>query len=143
MGHALEGDPDAWSRMMAINALAPMRLVRRIAPGMVERERGTIVSIGSIAAIEPMRGTASYAASKHALRGFSLSTYERLREHGIKTMIVHPAFVSTPMTEGLAGVKHDRMLSVADVTAAVMLALDTSAACCPQEITLRLTRRAD
>jgi short-subunit dehydrogenase len=65
---------------------------------MVARERGTIVNIGSIAAIEPMKTHGVYAASKHALRGWSLSTYERLREHGLKTVLGNPAFVDTPMT---------------------------------------------
>jgi len=142
-GTALDGDPEAWGNLMAVNVLAPMRLVRRLAPAMVERGRGTIVSMGSVAAIESMRLTGAYAASKHALRGFTLSTYEQLREHGIKVVLVNPAFVDTPMVEAWPGMRADRMLRPEDVAAAVSLALDTSAACCPVEITLRLTRRAD
>jgi short-subunit dehydrogenase len=142
-GHALDGDPDHWSRMMQINALAPMRLIRRLSPAMVARERGAILNIGSIAAIEGMKITAAYAATKHALRGFSLSTYERLREHGIKVVLINPAFVDTEMSAGIPGVRHDRMLTATDVASAAMLALDTSAMCCPSEITLRLTKRAD
>lgn len=143
LGSALDGDPDAWERLFAVNVLAPMRLTRRLAPAMVERERGTIVNVGSIAAIEGMKGPGAYAASKHALRGFTLSSYERLREHGIKVVLVNPAYVNTPMVAGVPGVRLDRLLTPEDVAAAVMLAITTSAACCPSEITLRLTRRAD
>ncbi|MCB9561895.1 MAG: SDR family oxidoreductase [Kofleriaceae bacterium] len=143
LGNALDGDPDEWTALMAVDVLAPMRLTRRLAPGMVARERGTIVNIGSVAAVEPMKGPGAYAAAKHALRGWSLSCYERLREHGVKVVLVNPAYVATPMTAGVPGIRHDRLLGVDDVTAAAMLALTTSAACCPQEITLRLTRRAD
>ncbi len=142
-GSAVDGDPDAWAHLFAVNTLAPMRLMRRLAPTMVERERGTIVNIGSIAAIEGMKGPGAYAASKHGLRGFTLSSYERLREHGIKVVLVNPAYVNTPMVAGAPGVRLDRLLSPEDVAAAVMLAVTTSAACCPSEITLRLTRRAD
>jgi 3-oxoacyl-[acyl-carrier protein] reductase len=142
-GSALDGDPDAWANLLAVNTLAPMRLMRRLAPAMVERERGTIVNIGSIAAIEGMKGPGAYAASKHGLRGFTLSSYERLREHGIKVVLVNPAYVNTPMVAGAPGVRLDRLLSPEDVASAVMLAVTTSAACCPSEITLRLTRRAD
>lgn len=142
-GSAVDGDPDAWARLLAVNTLAPMRLMRRLAPRMVERERGTIVNVGSIAAIEGMKGPGAYAASKHGLRGFTLSSYERLREHGIKVVLVNPAYVNTPMVAGAPGLRLDRLLSPEDVASAVMLAVTTSAACCPSEITLRLTRRAD
>lgn len=142
-GSALDGDPDAWAHLFAVNTLAPMRLVRRLAPRMVERERGTIVNVGSIAAIEGMKGPGAYAASKHGLRGFTLSSYERLREHGIKVVLVNPAYVNTPMVAGAPGVRLDRLISPDDVASAIMLAVTTSAACCPSEITLRLTRRAD
>lgn len=140
-GNALDGDPDAWANVLAVNALAPMRLIRRLAPKMVERERGTIVNIGSIAAIESMRGPAVYAASKFALRGFSLSSYERLREHGIKVVLVNPGYVATEMAADHP--RRDRMMTPEDVAAAALLAVTTSPACCPQEITLRLTKRAD
>lgn len=142
-GSAVDGDPDAWANLFAVNTLAPMRLVRRLAPRMVERERGTIVNVGSIAAIEGMKGPGAYAASKHGLRGFTLSSYERLREHGIKVVLVNPAYVNTPMVAGASGIRHERLLTPEDVASAVMLAVTTSPACCPSEITLRLTRRAD
>lgn len=143
MGNPLAGDPDDWLRLFALNVHAPMRLTRRLAPGMVARERGTIVNVGSVAAIEPMKSLGAYAASKHALRGWSLSAYERLREHGLKVVLVNPAYVDTPMSAGVEGIDRSRLLTPDDVAAAVMLAITTSPACCPSEITLRLTRRAD
>lgn len=139
-GHALAGDPSAWERLMLLNVLAPMRLTRRLAPGMVEREVGTIVNIGSVAAIEGMTEAGAYAASKHALRGWSLSCYLKLRNAGIKVVLINPAYIDTPMTQGVGGVDRSRMLQPDDVAEAVMLAVRTSPACCPQEITLRLTR---
>lgn len=139
-GHALAGDPDAWETLMKLNVLAPMRLTRRLAPEMVRHERGTIINIGSIAAIEGMTESGAYAASKHALRGWSLSCYQKLRHHGIKVVLINPAFVDTPMTAGVTGAKRDRMLRPEDVAQAAMLAVRTSASCCPEEITLRLTK---
>ena len=44
-GNADEGDPDEWERLLALNVLAPMRLTRRLAPAMIERELGTRVGI--------------------------------------------------------------------------------------------------
>ena len=80
--NADDGEPDEWERMLALNVLTPMRLTRRLAPSMIERGRGTIINVGSVAAIEAMQSAGAYAASKFALRGWSLSCYQRLRDHG-------------------------------------------------------------
>lgn len=138
-GHALEGDPDDWERALALNVAAPMRLTRRLAPAM-EKAGGTIVHVGSIAAIEGMTNSGAYAATKHALRGWSLSCYQKLRYAGIKVVLINPAFVATDMTTHVEGADRDRMLQPGDIAEAAMLAVRTSPACCPEEITLRLTR---
>jgi 3-oxoacyl-[acyl-carrier protein] reductase len=139
-GHALSGEPDEWERALALNVAAPMRLTRRLAPRMHEREWGVVVNVGSVAAIEGMTEAGAYAASKHALRGWSLSCYQKLRRAGIKVVLLNPAFVDTKMTEGVEGADRRRMLRPDDVAEAAMLAVRTSPACCPEEITLRLTK---
>ncbi|MGF1466432.1 MAG: SDR family NAD(P)-dependent oxidoreductase [Sandaracinaceae bacterium] len=140
-GHALDGDPDVWEQALRLNVAAPMRLTRRLAPAMKERERGTIINLGSVAAIEGMTNAGAYAATKHALRGWSLSSYQQLRDAGIKVVLLNPAFVDTAMTAHVTGADRSRMLSVDDIAEAAMLAIRTSPACCPEEITLRLTKR--
>lgn len=141
-GNVLEGEPDDWDEMFAVNVSAPIHLTRELAPTMVKNKAGTIINIGSVAGLEPMTQGGAYAASKWALRGWSLSSYERLRHDGIKVMLINPGFVATDMTQGISGVIPERMLQTADVAEAAMLAIRTSPACCPQEITLRLTRSA-
>lgn len=139
-GHALEGDPDAWSKSMQLNLLVPMRLTRWLAPAMKEKESGIIINLGSIAAIEGMSGAGAYAATKHGLRGWSLSCYQQLREYGIKVVLINPAFVDTDMTAGVS-VNREIMLKPDDIAEAAMLAVNSSQSCCPEEITLRLTRK--
>ncbi len=141
-GNAAEGDPGDWDRMLALNLHAPMRLTRQFAPAMVERERGTIINIGSVAAIEGMTTSGAYAASKHGLRGWSLSCYRNLRGYGIKVSLINPGFVATDLTHRAKGARQDRMIRAEDVASAAMLAVTTSPMCCPEEITLRLTRYA-
>ncbi len=58
-----------------LNLLAPMHLTNLLAPAMKERSNGVIINICSVAGIEPMGMGAAYAASKHGLRGWSLSCY--------------------------------------------------------------------
>ena len=139
-GTALAGDFGEWEGGLRLNVLAPMHLTRRLAPAMVERERGTIINLGSVAAIEGMEAAGAYATTKHALRGWSLSCYQALRKHGIKVVLINPGFVDTDMTAGVEGADRSRMLAPEDVAEAAMLAVRTRPACCPEEITLRLTK---
>lgn len=141
-GNATSGDPDDWDRMLAINLHAPMRLTRHLAPPMVEREVGTIINIGSVAAVEGMTQNGAYAAAKHGLRGWSLSCYRHLRGHGIKVTLINPGLVATDMVRTSSGAREERMIRPDDVAAAARLAVTTSPMCCPEEITLRLTRYA-
>jgi len=139
-GHALDGDPDAWSKSMQLNLLVPMRLTRWFAPAMKENESGIIINLGSIAALEGMTGVGAYAATKHGLRGWSLSCYQQLREYGIKVVLINPAFVDTDMTAGVS-INREIMIKPNNIAEAMMLAVNSSQACCPEEITLRLTRK--
>lgn len=43
------GNPDTWSKVLATNLEAPMRLTRAFAPGMAEKKQGIIINISSIA----------------------------------------------------------------------------------------------
>ncbi|EDQ89560.1 uncharacterized protein MONBRDRAFT_8107 [Monosiga brevicollis MX1] len=103
-GHAKEGDPDEWDKMMAINVSAPMRLTRYLSPEMAKSGGGCIINIGSVAAVEPMQSSGAYAASKHALRGWSLSCYQALRHDNIKVVLINPAFVNTELVASVQGV---------------------------------------
>lgn len=141
-GNATEGDVNDVDRMMYLNVNGPMRLTRLLAPYMVEKQSGVILNIGSIAAIEPMSGTwAAYAASKHALRGWSTSIYNSLRESNVKVMLINPAFVNTPMVCDRPGVIPENMIQPKDVAEVALLPLRLSATCVPTEITLRLAQR--
>lgn len=65
---------------------------------------------------------------------------QALRQHNVKVVCIHPAAVHTPMTEGKFIA--ERCLKPSDIAEAAMLAVRTSSACVPQEITLRLTLSA-
>ena len=60
---------------------------------------------------------------------------------GITVNCVCPGFVDTEMTQGVQGADRSRMLTPGDIAEAAMLAIRTSPSCCPEEITLRLTKK--
>ncbi|KAL3138522.1 hypothetical protein ABBQ32_006307 [Trebouxia sp. C0010 RCD-2024] len=139
-GSPTEGDTSQWVKCIQLNLLAPMALTKAFSPAMVEKKEGLIINLGSVAALEPMKSTPVYAASKWGIRGWSLSCYEALRQHNVKVVCIHPAAVNTPMTEGMF--VPERCLQPSDIAEAAMLAVRTSSACVPSEITLRLTLSA-
>eukprot|EP00930_Biecheleria_cincta_P042921 TRINITY_DN29532_c0_g2_i1.p1 TRINITY_DN29532_c0_g2~~TRINITY_DN29532_c0_g2_i1.p1 ORF type:complete len:242 (+),score=41.14 TRINITY_DN29532_c0_g2_i1:74-799(+) len=142
-GNASEGDPDDWDRMMYLNLNGVIRLTRRLVPKMIERQSGTIINMGSIAAIEGMSGkSAVYAASKHGLKGWNDSIYQGLRHQNIKVVLINPAFVNTPLVVGDNRLIPERMIQPEDVAEVCMLPVKMSAGCVPSEVTLRLTLSA-
>lgn len=58
---------DLFDLHMSLNTKAPYLLVKALAPGMVQRGRGSIVNISTLAAAVPTKGTGMYSASKAAL----------------------------------------------------------------------------
>jgi 3-oxoacyl-[acyl-carrier protein] reductase len=82
-----------------VNAKGSIHGTVAAARAMVARGRGHIVNIASLAALAPVPGLALYAASKHALRGFSLSVAIELRPKGVWVTCVCPDAVATPMLD--------------------------------------------
>ncbi len=80
-----------------INMTAPMVLAAAATRAMKKRRAGYIFSVMSMAALGPMRNSASYAASKFGLRGFMASLALELQPHGVGVGGVFPSAVDTPM----------------------------------------------
>ncbi|MGV9269737.1 SDR family NAD(P)-dependent oxidoreductase [Kitasatospora sp. NPDC003701] len=87
---------DTLDRMIEVNLAAPLRLVRLLLPGMLERRRGRIVLLGSMAGEVGVRDEAAYAATKAALSMFAESLWYELHGTGVGVRIVLPGPVDTP-----------------------------------------------
>ena len=74
-----------------------------VAAGMRKRQRGHIVNIGSVASLYATPGTTLYAASKFAVRGFSIAAAGDLRPHGVAVTLFGPGPVKTAMLEQQRG----------------------------------------
>jgi 3-oxoacyl-[acyl-carrier protein] reductase len=96
-GNAHEMSPELLALHLDVNAKGVMFAMRAVAPLMVARRSGHILNIASIAGISHVPGLAAYAASKHAVRGFSLSVAHELAPHGVHVTAFCPDAVETPM----------------------------------------------
>lgn len=82
-----------------VNTKGVVHGTRVAARHMVDRRRGHIVNIASLAALAPVPGLALYSASKYAVRAFSLAAAQELRRHGVYVSVVCPDAVRTPMLD--------------------------------------------
>ena len=91
--------------MVRVNVEAVVDLTGRFLPGMVERGRGAVINVASIAAFQPLPGSATYAASKSFVLSFSEAIRTELRGSGVTVTAVCPGPVKTEFTDaaGMCG----------------------------------------
>lgn len=100
-GLVTETTDDTWREVFAVNTDAVFHVCRAVAPAMIARKGGAIVTVGSNAAGVPRHGMAAYAASKAATTMFMRSLGLELAPHGIRCNIVAPGSTLTPMQTGM------------------------------------------
>ncbi|OGO51273.1 MAG: hypothetical protein A2148_00265 [Chloroflexi bacterium RBG_16_68_14] len=87
-------DPLTIESAIATNLTAAVLLMRMVLPGMVERRRGHVVNIASVAGKVPLPYDAVYSATKFGLVGLSHAVREELRGSGVGVSVVCPGFVA-------------------------------------------------
>lgn len=98
-------------RQIAANLLAPMELCRQVLPGMIARQRGTIVNVSSMVAELGIPHLPAYVAAKAGLSKFTLDLQADLKRDGAR---VHAPLVilgEIPGTQINAGFREDRAVS--------------------------------
>lgn len=97
--HPLENHDDAWFlRVLEVNLVAVFRLVRDAVPHLKAAGNGRIVTIGSTTSSHGDEGLCAYAASKHAVLGFTRSVAAELGPFGVTANCIQPGAIDTPMT---------------------------------------------
>lgn len=113
-----------WDLTMATN-LRSLYLVTRAFLPAIERSRGAIVNIASLAGKNGIEGGTAYCASKHAVLGFSKALMLEVRKQGVRVIAVCPGSVATPFMDKQSRMRpnRDRVLKGDDVAQAVVSAL--------------------
>ncbi len=134
--------PQAWEDVFDVNLTSAALATRLLLPQLIDSAPSALVYIGSGASRQAFGGNAAYVASKHGLLGLSQAVWMDVRDRGVKVSLVSPGLVAAGAGLGapVAQEHPDRLLSPADVAAAVTFVVTFPGRGCPTEIRLETQR---
>lgn len=108
-----------------VNVWGPIHGMRAVVPGMIERGRGHVVNVASLAGKIAIPGLAVYNASKYAAVGLSAAARLEFAGHGVSVSTVLPGAVRTTLTSGIPLGKGLPTVDPEDIAAAVVRTVRT------------------
>ncbi|MBO0860136.1 MAG: glucose 1-dehydrogenase [Chloracidobacterium sp.] len=99
----LEFDEELWDRVMNLNFKSALLCSQAVAPEMIDRKRGVIINVGSIAGHHGGGpGAAVYAAAKAGVMCLTKGLARELAPHGVRVNGVAPGVIDTPFHERMS-----------------------------------------
>ncbi len=126
IGAFVEQDEEVLVAQIRINAEAPVRMIRRTLPRMLNAGRGAIVLMSSMSALQGTPLIATYAATKAFNLELGLSLWGELGQHGIDVLTCIPGAVDTPGFRASAPRGGAKPMSATAVASAALDALGTT-----------------
>jgi short-subunit dehydrogenase len=93
-------NPAALRDMLEVNVVGVANAIDAVLPGMIERGRGHLLGVSSVAGYRGMPWMSAYSASKAALSTYLEGLRPALKRRGVGVTTVYPGFVRTAITEG-------------------------------------------
>ena len=94
-GAAEENSIAQSQRVLDVNVVGVIRMSKAVLPHMRAKGSGRIINVSSVLGLVPQPYMAIYSAAKHAVEGYSESLDHEVREHGIRVLLVEPAYTRT------------------------------------------------
>ncbi|MGQ0585712.1 MAG: SDR family NAD(P)-dependent oxidoreductase [Gammaproteobacteria bacterium] len=104
-GAIVSQDAERERQEVLLNAAAVVDMTHAFLPAMVERRRGGIINVASVAAFQPLPYMAVYAATKAFVLSFSQAVRGEVRNKGVKVLALCPGPVDTPFFEATGNAK--------------------------------------
>jgi 2-hydroxycyclohexanecarboxyl-CoA dehydrogenase len=99
IGPFVDSDEETWDRLWAVNLRGTLLATRAVLGGMIARERGRIVNLGSDAGRVGSSGEAVYSATKGGVIAFTKTLARELARHGVTVNCVCPGPTDTALLE--------------------------------------------
>jgi NAD(P)-dependent dehydrogenase (short-subunit alcohol dehydrogenase family) len=97
-GTALNTDRATWDRIMAVNLTGTWLMCKAVLPFMIERKRGSIVTVSSLAGITGLPDKFSYSTAKAGMVGMTQQMAAEYAPEGIRINTICPGTIITPMS---------------------------------------------
>jgi NAD(P)-dependent dehydrogenase (short-subunit alcohol dehydrogenase family) len=96
-GDALATSPASWGRVLAVNLTGTWLMARAVLPGMLERGRGAIVNLASVAGLAGIPANAAYAAAKGGVVALTRQMAVDFAAGGVRVNAICPGTLPTPL----------------------------------------------
>ena len=97
LGQAQSQDPEEWSKMININIMGVMNGIKVVINGMIERKKGTVVNVSSIAGRKTFPNHAVYCATKFAVHALTENIREETAKYNLRFITIAPGVVETEL----------------------------------------------
>ena len=153
LGEMSKQDPAQWEQMLDVNVKGLLNGIHAVVSGMIERKRGTIINVSSVAGRKTFPSHVAYVGTKFAVHGISENLREELSPHNVRVITIAPGAVETELLShttddaiktGYQAWKQDMggtVLSADDVASAIRYAYEQPQNVCIREIVLAATRQ--
>lgn len=88
-------DPDHYRQIIELNLLGPLHGIQAVVPKMKKQGGGVIINISSNVSKMAIPGIGTYASTKYALNGLSLTARNELAADNIRVVLFHPGMTAT------------------------------------------------
>ena len=137
-----------WNDVLDVNLNAVYLLTQAVLPGMLSRNTGTIITVSSLAAVNPnLLGGAAYGAAKAAVRNFMTYLHNTFRNEGLRAVTILPGETATPILDNRARPpkteEREAMVQPEDVARAIHLVATLPQRTVVQELVIAPTVQRD
>lgn len=153
LGDTATQAPEQWERMLDVNVKGLLNGIHAVLGGMIERNHGTVINVGSVAGRKTFPNHVAYVGTKFAVHAISENLREEVAAHNVRVITIAPGAVETELLghttdeaiksgyqdwkAGMGGV----VLSADDVANAIRYAYEQPQGVCIREIVLAATRQ--
>jgi NAD(P)-dependent dehydrogenase (short-subunit alcohol dehydrogenase family) len=113
---------EVFEAVVRVNLIGVANSIQAVLPGMIQRRRGHLVALSSLASFRGIPLLSAYSASKAGVNALMDSFCVELKPHGIHVSTICPGWIRTPMTAPIANFL-PRMLTAEDAARRILMAV--------------------